>query len=190
MFVPLKQRLEAFGIPTHEPWTRTGSTCALMYFRDPSGNQFEMFCPDGETGLRLRVGHRAGGDYVIPFPTLVYRELKEPTTAPPKIDRLGYNHMTLPSKDLEQSKRFLTEVFGGEMVIILPRYRRRRWRRDGVENSPKALDRADAEYHTTPNVDGGPASAEGAFGALRCQRRVLHRNGTDAAIYYRDRRQP
>ena len=93
MFVPLKQRLEAFGIPTHEPWTRTGSTCSLMYFRDPSGNQFEMFCPEGDTGLKLRVGHRAGGDYVIPFPTLVYRELKEPTTEPPKIDRLGYNHM-------------------------------------------------------------------------------------------------
>src|SRR4030095_5273819 len=42
MFVPLKRRMEAFGVPTHEPWTRSGSTCALMYFRDPSGNQLDV----------------------------------------------------------------------------------------------------------------------------------------------------
>jgi catechol 2,3-dioxygenase-like lactoylglutathione lyase family enzyme len=41
-FKALKERLEAYGVPTHEPWTRSGSPCSLMYFRDPSGNQFEM----------------------------------------------------------------------------------------------------------------------------------------------------
>src|SRR4029453_11262545 len=55
-FRPLKERLEAFGVPTHEPWTRSGSTCSLMYFRDPSGNQFEMFCAQGDVGLPLRIG--------------------------------------------------------------------------------------------------------------------------------------
>ena len=122
-FLPLKQRLEAFGVPTHEPWTRTGSTCALMYFRDPAGNQFEMFCPAGDTGISLRIGHRAGGDYVIPFPSLVYDELADAPPQPDRIPRvraLGLNHMTLPSKDLGQSKRFLTEVLGGTVTIDHP----------------------------------------------------------------------
>jgi len=192
MFVPLKRRMEAFGIPTHEPWTRTGSKCSLMYFRDPSGNQFEMFCPEGETGLRLRIGHRAGGDYVIPFPTLVYRELKEPTTAPPKIDRLGYNHMTLPSKDLEQSKRFLTEVFGGEVVIDNPSHVTVVVGGAEIGNGKQpegGWTEPDAEYpHYTLNVD--PEDL------LPLKERLEHygvptsevytRNGTDAAIYYRD----
>jgi catechol 2,3-dioxygenase-like lactoylglutathione lyase family enzyme len=41
---PLKERIEAHGIPTHPVWTRNGST-GLMYFRDPSGNLFELYCP-------------------------------------------------------------------------------------------------------------------------------------------------
>ncbi len=43
-FVPFKQRLEQHGVPTHPIWTRNGYT-ALMYFRDPSGNLFELYCP-------------------------------------------------------------------------------------------------------------------------------------------------
>jgi extradiol dioxygenase family protein len=41
---PLKERLEAHGVPTHPIWTRNGYT-GLMYFRDPSGNLFELYCP-------------------------------------------------------------------------------------------------------------------------------------------------
>jgi len=41
---PLKERLESHGVPTHDIWTRDGST-GLMYFRDPSGNLFELYCP-------------------------------------------------------------------------------------------------------------------------------------------------
>jgi len=41
---PLKERLEAHDIPTHPIWTRNGYT-GLMYFRDPSGNLFELYCP-------------------------------------------------------------------------------------------------------------------------------------------------
>jgi catechol 2,3-dioxygenase-like lactoylglutathione lyase family enzyme len=119
-FKQLKARLEAFGVPTHEPWTRAGSTCALMYFRDPSGNQFEMYCAEGETGIPLRIGHRAGGDYVIPFPSLVYSEVKDPAGEVPPLRFADFNHMTIPSKDLQESKRFLTEIFGGEVAIDHP----------------------------------------------------------------------
>ncbi|HEX6513789.1 MAG TPA: VOC family protein, partial [Chloroflexota bacterium] len=77
-FVAAKQRLEECGIPTHEPWGRTGRSAALMYFRDPSGNQFEIYSEDGAP-IPLRIGARAGGDYVVPFATLSYDEL--PTAA-------------------------------------------------------------------------------------------------------------
>jgi hypothetical protein len=40
---PLKERLEAHGIPTHPIWTRNGHT-GLVYFRDPSGNLLELYC--------------------------------------------------------------------------------------------------------------------------------------------------
>ncbi|HEY3115155.1 MAG TPA: VOC family protein [Chloroflexota bacterium] len=119
-FAALRERLQAFGVPTHDPWTRAGSACSLMYFRDPSGNQFEMYCPEGDTGIPLRIGHRAGGDYVIPFRTLVYGDLGQPANAPPAVSMLGFDHMTLPSKDLGESKRFLTTVFGGIVTIDGP----------------------------------------------------------------------
>jgi catechol 2,3-dioxygenase-like lactoylglutathione lyase family enzyme len=41
---PMKERIEAHGVPTHPIWTRNGYT-GLMYFRDPSGNLFELYCP-------------------------------------------------------------------------------------------------------------------------------------------------
>ena len=91
-----------------------------MYFRDPAGNQFEMYCPEGDTGIPLRIGQRAGGDYVIPFRTLVYADLGQPASTPPAIPMLGFDHMTLPSKDLGESKRFLAEIFGGEVTINNP----------------------------------------------------------------------
>ena len=55
---PLKERLEAHGVPTHPIWTRNGST-GLMYFRDPSGNLFELYCPrvrDEDAPKMLRGG--------------------------------------------------------------------------------------------------------------------------------------
>ena len=69
-FLPMKARLESYGVPTTEPWTRD-YVKALMYFRDPSGNLFEMYCAQGFTG-KLRRGARAGGDYVIDFEALNY----------------------------------------------------------------------------------------------------------------------
>jgi len=43
---PLQARLSQFGVPTHPIWTRH-QVEALMYFRDPSGNLFELYCPQG-----------------------------------------------------------------------------------------------------------------------------------------------
>jgi len=55
---PLKERLETNGVPTHPVWTRNGST-GLMYFRDPSGNLFELYCPkvrDEDASKMVRKG--------------------------------------------------------------------------------------------------------------------------------------
>ena len=48
-FLPMKERLESYGVPTSEPWTRD-YVKALMYFRDPSGNLLEMYCARGFQG--------------------------------------------------------------------------------------------------------------------------------------------
>lgn len=119
-FVPLKQRLEAYGIPTHDPWTRSGETHSIMYFRDPSENQFELFCPEGDVGLELRLGNRAGGDYVVPYTELVYDELKDREAIDaPKTKAIEFNHMTIPTTDFGQCRRFFTKIFGGDVPIDL-----------------------------------------------------------------------
>lgn len=122
LFASIKQRLEAFGVRTHSPWTRVGTTQSLMYFRDPSGNQFELFCGEGDTGLSLRIGDRAGGDYTIPFSDLVYDELapQPASSSVAAVPALGFNHITLPCRDLADSKRFLTTMFDGPVTIDLP----------------------------------------------------------------------
>lgn len=69
---PMKERLESFGIPTHSIWTRHGVE-ALMYFRDPSGNLFEMYCTRGFPGAAdaPRPTHW-GGNYGIDLRALCY----------------------------------------------------------------------------------------------------------------------
>lgn len=64
-FMGIKRRLEAFGVPTLDPWGRMNRPHALMYFRDPSGNQFELFCPNGFSAVLLRLGSRAGVRHVV-----------------------------------------------------------------------------------------------------------------------------
>jgi catechol 2,3-dioxygenase-like lactoylglutathione lyase family enzyme len=118
-FVAVKKRIEAFGVPTHDPWTREGKSYALMYFRDPSGNQFELFCPEGFNAFPLRLGNRAGGDYSVDFPSLSYDGLRQPgpDNQLPAARPAGYNHMTLPVRDLQEGKRFFTEVLGGSVSL-------------------------------------------------------------------------
>jgi predicted lipoprotein with Yx(FWY)xxD motif/catechol 2,3-dioxygenase-like lactoylglutathione lyase family enzyme len=41
--LPMKQWLEKHGVATHQVWTR-GAVEALMYFKDPNGNLFEIYC--------------------------------------------------------------------------------------------------------------------------------------------------
>jgi hypothetical protein len=61
--VPLKERLESFGVPTETIWTRSGVT-AHMYFYDPSGNLFELYCRSGFKGAEdLEHAPHAGGTY-------------------------------------------------------------------------------------------------------------------------------
>lgn len=69
---PMKARLEAFGVPTHAIWSRHGVE-AMMYFRDPSGNLFEMYCTDGyeQASDAPRPGPY-GGTYAIEFQALSY----------------------------------------------------------------------------------------------------------------------
>ncbi len=76
--VPLKERLEAFGVPTHEIWTRNRVE-ALMYFRDPSGNLFELYCKRGFKDVTtIPQGRSAGGDYQVDLEALNYDHWNDP----------------------------------------------------------------------------------------------------------------
>lgn len=76
--VPLKERLEAYGVPTHEIWTRNRVE-ALMYFRDPSGNLFELYCRQGFPSVQtIPQGASAGGDYTVDLAALNYDRWKDP----------------------------------------------------------------------------------------------------------------
>lgn len=43
-FLPMIAWLERHGVKTHRPWTRH-QVEGLMYFKDPSGNLIEIYCP-------------------------------------------------------------------------------------------------------------------------------------------------
>lgn len=68
----MKQRLDEAGVKTHPLWTRNRCE-ALLYFRDPSGNLFELYCPEyGRVGeLRIGLG-KTGGDFRPPIEDLMY----------------------------------------------------------------------------------------------------------------------
>ena len=71
-FYPFIEHLKARSVPTHEPWTRHGVE-ALMYFRDPSGNLLELYCPEGlKDADKLPRSVKAGGNYVVDFAALNY----------------------------------------------------------------------------------------------------------------------
>ena len=68
---PLKERLEAHGVPTHAIWTRNGHT-GLMYFRDPSGNLFELYCPAVKKEDEARMVQRGENGFAPPIEKLSY----------------------------------------------------------------------------------------------------------------------
>ena len=67
----LKARLEQAGVKTHPLWTRNHRE-ALMYFRDPSGNLFELYCPQYDRVSELEIFKGRGGDFVPPIDKLSY----------------------------------------------------------------------------------------------------------------------
>ena len=67
----LQSRLEAAGVKTHALWTRNRIE-ALMYFRDPSGNLFELYCPEYDRPAELELFHGRGGSFRPPVDDLRY----------------------------------------------------------------------------------------------------------------------
>jgi catechol 2,3-dioxygenase-like lactoylglutathione lyase family enzyme len=193
-FMGIKQRLEAFGVPTHDPWGRQNRPHALMYFRDPSGNQFELFCPSGFNAVPLRLGHRAGGDYVIDFAALCYNSLQDPTAGDAPLTNAhpkGYNHMTLPVSDMHEAKRFFVAVLGGTVALERPAHITVvvGGAEIGLSSEAGGWTAANAEYpHYTFLVkphDLAPVKHRlESYGVPTSE--VWTRDRLDAAIYFRD----
>ena len=112
-FALAKPWLDGCDVPNYG-WTRDYKT-ALRYFRDPSGNLLELYCDTGYDGIKeLELGPRQGGK-PIPFGALNYRwsgKLPDEAMARPRLQ--SFAHLSVPVRDIEQSKRFFIEVTGGE----------------------------------------------------------------------------
>ena len=192
-FMGIKRRLEAFGVPTHDPWGRMNRPHALMYFRDPSGNQFELFCPSGFNAVPLRLGSRAGGDYAIDFAALCYSKLQKPVTGIelPKVGPGGYNHMTLPVRDMHEAKRFFVIVLGATVAFERPAHITVivGGAEIGLSSEAGGWTAADAEYphysFLVKPADLLPLKERlGRYGVPTSE--VWSRNGIDAVMYFRD----
>ncbi len=117
-FELMKNLLNRYGVPNY-PYRRDKT--ALTYFRDPSGNLFELYCDTGYEGISsLALAPRRGGK-PIDFRSLNYqwngksaaldatREIQRPCFT-------GFAHASLYCRDFEQAKRFFTKVIGGELI--------------------------------------------------------------------------
>ena len=116
-FELMKRWLDCHGIPNY-PYRRDQT--ALNYFRDPSGNLFELYCESGYEKLAsLPPAPRRGGK-PIDFHGLNYRW--NPNRAAAGVDETqrphfsGFAHASLYCRDLAQAKRFFTNVMGGELI--------------------------------------------------------------------------
>jgi hypothetical protein len=67
----MQRVLDVAGVATHRPWTRNRKE-ALMYFRDPSGNLFELYCPDYDRVEELALAKENGGTFRPPLADLGY----------------------------------------------------------------------------------------------------------------------
>jgi len=70
-FLPMAAWLRQNGVTTSEPWTRDGVK-GLLYFRDPTGNLFETYCPKLKEAATFVRGAKQGGSYTIDFAGLNY----------------------------------------------------------------------------------------------------------------------
>lgn len=72
-FLPMVDWLKAHGVVTPGPWTRDGKK-GLMYFRDPSGNLFEIYCDkDIPQAAEFPLGVKQGGSYATDYAALIYQ---------------------------------------------------------------------------------------------------------------------
>lgn len=70
-FLPMVEWFRKNGVKTTEPWTRDGIK-GLAYFRDPSGNLFEIYCPKLQPAASFARGAKQGGSYEIDYAALNY----------------------------------------------------------------------------------------------------------------------
>ena len=116
-FELMKNLLDRCGVPNY-PYRRDKT--ALIYFRDPSGNLFELYCDTGYEGITsLALAPRRGGK-PIDFHSLNYRwDSKSAALSDTEIHRprfTAFAHASLYCRDYEQAKRFFTKVIGGELI--------------------------------------------------------------------------
>jgi catechol 2,3-dioxygenase-like lactoylglutathione lyase family enzyme len=104
--------LEACGVPQHG-WTRNYKT-GLLYFRDPSGNLLEFYCDAGYEQIReLALGPRQGGT-PLPLEALQHEWKGAIGNVAERPCIHSFGHLSMPVRDIEQSKRFYIDVMGGE----------------------------------------------------------------------------
>ena len=114
----MKSWLDRHSVPNY-PYRR-GET-ALIYFRDPSGNLFELYCDKGYERLAsLPLAPRRGGP-AIDFRALNYRwngkgAALDAGKNPPRPHFTAFAHASIFCNDLEQAKRFFTKIIGGELI--------------------------------------------------------------------------
>ncbi|HEY6363796.1 MAG TPA: VOC family protein, partial [Candidatus Binatia bacterium] len=117
-FELMKNWLDRYGVPNY-PYRRDDT--ALMYFRDPSGNLFELYCDTGYQGIELLpLASRRGGP-PIDFRSLNYHWSGQSAApgAGKEMSRPRFNafaHASLFCRDLAQAKRFFTKIIGGELI--------------------------------------------------------------------------
>jgi catechol 2,3-dioxygenase-like lactoylglutathione lyase family enzyme len=111
-FALARRWFEACRVPQHG-WTRNYKT-ALLYFRDPSGNLLELYCDSGYEDIReLALGPRQGGR-PLPLEALQYQWNGAVGNAAERPRIHSFGHLSMPVRDIEQSKRFFIDVMGGE----------------------------------------------------------------------------
>ena len=115
-FELMKQWLDRYAVPNY-PYRRDQT--ALIYFRDPSGNLFELYCDRGYEGIEsLPLAPRRGGP-AIDFRRLNYNWNTGALSAGAHMAKphlSAFAHASLFCADLEQAKRFFTQVLGGELI--------------------------------------------------------------------------
>lgn len=74
----MKAWLTRCGVPSSDLWTRNGIE-TLMFFRDPTGNVIELFCPEGYDGAAdLPRGPARGHGVAIDIDALAYTDWRRP----------------------------------------------------------------------------------------------------------------